>query len=115
MWPSRRTSPRSSASPKSCKRHRHHLEELVAQRTADLQAAKKRADDISHYARSLFEASLDPLLTISAQGLITDANLATERATGLSRAIWWAPFCPACSPSPNARAKACDWPSCRAR
>jgi PAS domain-containing protein len=55
-------------------RHRHHLEELVAQRTADLQSAKKRADDISHYARSLFEASLDPLLTISAQGLITDAN-----------------------------------------
>jgi two-component system sensor histidine kinase/response regulator len=65
--------------------HRHHLEELVAQRTGDLQAAKKRADDLSQYARSLFEASLDPLFTISAQGLITDANLATERATGLIR------------------------------
>jgi PAS domain S-box-containing protein len=65
-------------------RHRHHLEELVAQRTEDLQSAKKRADDVSHYARSLLEASLDPLLTISAQGLITDANQATERATGRS-------------------------------
>ncbi len=67
-------------------RHRHHLEELVAQRTADLQVAKKRADDVSHYARSLLEASLDPLLTISADGLITDANLATERAVGRARA-----------------------------
>jgi PAS domain S-box-containing protein len=67
-------------------RHRHHLEELVAQRTADLQAAKKLADDISQYARSLLEASLDPLIIINAQGLITDANLATERSTGRARA-----------------------------
>ena len=66
--------------------HRDHLEDLVAQRTADLQAAKKRADDISHYARSLFEASPDPLLAIDAQGTITDANPATERATGRTRA-----------------------------
>ena len=67
-------------------RHRHHLEELVAMRTADLQAAKKLADDISQYARSLLEASLDPLIIINAQGLITDANLATERSTGRARA-----------------------------
>jgi len=67
-------------------KHRHHLQELVAQRTADLQDAKKRADDISQYARSLFEASLDPLFTINAQGFITDANVATERATGQARA-----------------------------
>ncbi len=68
-------------------RHRHHLEELVALRTADLQAAKKLADDISQYARSLLEASLDPLIIINAQGLITDANLATERSTGRARAV----------------------------
>jgi diguanylate cyclase (GGDEF)-like protein/PAS domain S-box-containing protein len=37
------------------------------------------------YARSLIEASLDPLLTISADGKIMDANTATERMTGIAR------------------------------
>ncbi|HET7185000.1 MAG TPA: PAS domain S-box protein [Terriglobales bacterium] len=37
------------------------------------------------YARNLIEASLDPLVTISRDGLITDVNHATENATGLSR------------------------------
>ena len=37
------------------------------------------------YARSLLEASLDPLVTINVDGQITDVNLATENATGLSR------------------------------
>ncbi|MGZ4824555.1 MAG: PAS domain S-box protein [Terriglobales bacterium] len=37
------------------------------------------------YARSLIEASLDPLVTISRDGLITDVNHATENATGVSR------------------------------
>ncbi len=40
----------------------------------------------SQYARSLIEASLDPLVTISASGIITDVNLATENVTGTSRA-----------------------------
>lgn len=39
----------------------------------------------AQYARSLLEASLDPMLTISAEGLITDVNHATEIATGLLR------------------------------
>ena len=39
----------------------------------------------SKYARSLIEASLDPLVTISAEGKITDVNEATELATGLAR------------------------------
>ncbi len=39
----------------------------------------------SLYARSLIEASLDPLVTISPQGKITDVNKATEQATGVSR------------------------------
>ena len=39
----------------------------------------------SLYARSLLEASLDPLVTISAQGVITDVNEATEKVTGISR------------------------------
>ncbi len=37
------------------------------------------------YNRSLIEASLDPLVTISAEGKITDVNSATERVTGHSR------------------------------
>ncbi len=39
----------------------------------------------SHYARSLIEASLDPLLTISGEGKIMDINKATEKIIGLSR------------------------------
>lgn len=39
----------------------------------------------ARYARSLIEASLDPLVTISPEGKITDVNQATERVTGLSR------------------------------
>jgi PAS domain S-box-containing protein len=40
---------------------------------------------VSHYASSLIEASLDPLVTISPEGKITDMNEATVRITGLSR------------------------------
>ena len=51
---------------------------------------RKRAEDelrrVSRYSRSLIEASLDPLVTISKAGKITDVNQATETATGLSRA-----------------------------
>jgi PAS domain S-box-containing protein len=39
----------------------------------------------SLYARSLIEASLDPLVTISPDGKISDVNQATEQVTGLSR------------------------------
>jgi PAS domain S-box-containing protein len=39
----------------------------------------------SQYARSLIEASLDPLVTISVEGKITDVNEATIRVTGMSR------------------------------
>ncbi len=39
----------------------------------------------SQYARSLIEASLDPLVTISAQGKITDVNEATIKVTGVER------------------------------
>ncbi len=39
----------------------------------------------SFYTRNLIEASLDPLVTISAEGKITDVNKATELATGSTR------------------------------
>ncbi len=44
--------------------------------------AQKQA---SEYARSLIEASLDPLVTISPDGKITDVNEATVKVTGLPR------------------------------
>jgi len=40
---------------------------------------------MSQYARSLIEASLDPLVTISGEGKITDVNEATTRVTGVPR------------------------------
>jgi PAS domain S-box-containing protein len=40
---------------------------------------------VSQYARSLIEASLDPLVTISAEGKITDVNEATIKITGIDR------------------------------
>ncbi len=40
---------------------------------------------VSEYSRSLIEASLDSFVTISAEGKITDANRATELATGVDR------------------------------
>ena len=39
----------------------------------------------SAYGRSLIEASLDPLVTISAEGKITDLNEATATVTGIER------------------------------
>ena len=55
--------------------------------------AKRKAGNTSReepgyeaaYARSLIEASLDPLVTISPEGKITDVNEATIKVTGISR------------------------------
>jgi diguanylate cyclase (GGDEF)-like protein/PAS domain S-box-containing protein len=51
---------------------------------------RKRAEEAtqaaSQYSRSLIEASLDPLVAISAEGKITDVNTATEKVTGVERA-----------------------------
>jgi PAS domain S-box-containing protein len=47
--------------------------------------AEENARAASLYSRSLLEASLDPLVTISAEGKITDVNKATEDVTGFSR------------------------------
>ncbi|MGD0375077.1 MAG: PAS domain S-box protein [Streptosporangiaceae bacterium] len=55
----------------------------------DITDRKRTEDEIraaAAYNRSLIEASLDPLVTIGPDGAITDANTATERATGFDRA-----------------------------
>ncbi len=51
--------------------------------TAIRQSAEARAASL--YVRSLIEASLDPLVTISPEGKITDVNQATEQVTGVPR------------------------------
>ena len=66
------------------------LENRVQQRTAEVRVA-------SLYARRLIEASLDPLVTISAEGKITDVNDASVQAIGVSRedilgAFWGGAF-----------------------
>jgi PAS domain S-box-containing protein len=55
-----------------------YLEHRVEERTQDLKVA-------SLYTRRLIETNLDPLVTISTSGKITDVNIATELVTGLSR------------------------------
>lgn len=45
----------------------------------------KNSNQKSHYARSLIEASLDPLVVINTDGKITDLNEATTTITGKTR------------------------------
>jgi len=54
----------------------------------DISARQKLMTELreaSLYSRSLLESSLDPLVTISLEGRISDVNSATERVTGLGR------------------------------
>ena len=60
---------------------RKRAEELL--RANELLTQKHKVD--AFYARQLIEASPDPLVIISPQGLITDVNAATETITGQSR------------------------------
>jgi PAS domain S-box-containing protein len=55
-----------------------NLEKLVEERARELKISNE-------YNRNLIETALDPLVTIGANGKITDVNKATEHATGLSR------------------------------
>ncbi|MCE5329507.1 PAS domain S-box protein [bacterium] len=48
-------------------------------------AFQKKLIAAAQYARSLIEASLDPLVTISPEGKITDVNEATVKITGVQR------------------------------
>ena len=61
---------------------------LIMEIGVDVTAHKKAENDLrslSLYARGLIEASLDPMVTISSVGKITDVNKATEIATGQPR------------------------------
>ena len=56
-----------------------------ARDVTELKRAEHEADQAGHYSRTLIEASLDPLVTISAEGRIMDVNTATEAVTGVPR------------------------------
>ncbi len=49
------------------------------------QQAERKVRDTASYARSLLEASVDPLIVVNASGKITDVNAAMERVTGRCR------------------------------
>ena len=58
----------------------HELHKILEARAAESELRRASA-----YHRSLLEASLDPLVAIGPDGLITDVNDATVRATGRTR------------------------------
>ena len=62
---------------------KHIAVSLPVLSTISMLETKKKED--SQYARSLIEASLDPLVTINAEGKITDMNEATVNITGVTR------------------------------
>jgi PAS domain S-box-containing protein len=51
----------------------------------ELEASNYLVQRASQYSRSLIEASLDPLVTINADGKITDVNEASIKVTGIRR------------------------------
>ncbi len=61
------------------------LSNAFNQMTANRKLAEEKLLAASLYSRSLLEASLDPLVTISKEGKITDVNKATEDVTGYTR------------------------------
>jgi PAS domain S-box-containing protein len=61
------------------------LRRTIATYVTGRQTAEAELYRVNRYNRSLLEASLDPLVTIGADGKITDVNGATESSTGLTR------------------------------
>jgi two-component system CheB/CheR fusion protein len=76
---------------------KEQLEKSVVERTRELQEANKELEQknleiiaakeklLTEYSRSLIEASLDPFVTINADGKITDANQASTLVTGIKK------------------------------
>ena len=58
---------------------------LMSSDISEKRQAEKQARATAQYARSLIEASVDPLVTISPEGKITDVNEATAKVTGVPR------------------------------
>ncbi|VVB89398.1 Methanogenesis regulatory histidine kinase FilI [uncultured archaeon] len=58
---------------------------VVLKEREERRRAQEKIYASASYARNLIEVSLDPLVTISPDGKITDVNIATEQVTGFSR------------------------------
>jgi PAS domain S-box-containing protein len=58
---------------------------LMSTDITEKRQAEEKLRSASQYARSLIDASLDPLVTISTEGKITDVNEATSKITGMPR------------------------------
>jgi PAS domain S-box-containing protein len=63
----------------------NHRTEELSQELTERARAEQALRSAYIYNRSLIEASFDPLVTIDAEGKISDVNAATERITGYSR------------------------------
>ena len=61
------------------------IHDLLTKEMADRVASEEFLGRASAYNRCLIETSVDPLVTISADGKISDVNTATEKVTGHSR------------------------------
>jgi PAS domain S-box-containing protein len=82
---SRRTEKHQQQAEEMLRKANDELEARVRQRTSQLHETTEAVRSASLYARGLLESSLDPLVTISPEGKITDVNRATELATGAAR------------------------------
>ncbi|HWY10162.1 MAG TPA: PAS domain-containing protein, partial [Bacteroidia bacterium] len=60
-------------------------EELLSMKIVNPKNDSATQKQSSEYARSLIEASLDPLVTINTEGKITDMNEALANITGITR------------------------------
>jgi PAS domain S-box-containing protein len=58
---------------------------LMSNDISEKTRAEEQLRTASQYARSLLEASADPLVTVSREGKVTDVNEATIRVTGVAR------------------------------
>ena len=58
---------------------------LMSNDISEKKQAEEQLKQASQYARSLIEASLDPLVTISPEGKITDVNEGSIKVTGVPR------------------------------
>ncbi len=65
--------------------NRGRLLMAVVRDVSERQRQEDELREAARYSRSLIEASLDPMVMISSQGMITDVNAAAERITGLGR------------------------------
>jgi len=70
---------------KSSNEEMQSVNEELRSTNEELKSSEEALRAASLYSRNLLETSLDPLVTISAEGEITDVNAATEKITGLSR------------------------------